>query len=120
MFFASALSQKSSIDDTSAGSKKSTLKSTAKTILAPVKEYRKSIDILQPNSMSTQCSAELLPDQCTARNYLTLNKFSIFILLLIVTLIFLNIYLLAQLYTLKHKQADSIHIDRELLDKLSG
>lgn len=112
-----ALSQKSSIDDTSNSNKKSTLKSTAS---APLVEKQTSIDTTEPNSMNTKSSNELLPDQCTARKYLTFNMLSIFVFLLIIALIFLNIYLLIQLYTLKHKHADSIHIDQNLLDQLSG
>lgn len=107
-----ALSQKSSMEDA--------LKSTAKTVSAPSAERQTPIDKSEPNPMSTQCSSEFLPDQCTTQNYLTFNTFSIFVLLLIITLILLNVYLLVQLYTLKHKQTNSIHIDSKLLDQLSG
>lgn len=111
------MSQKLSTEDASNSSKKSTLKST---VLAPIVEKQPSIDKPDLNSKSMKSPTELLPDQCTTQNYLTVNMLWIFAFLLIIALIFLNIYLVIQLYTLKHKQADSIHIDRKLLDQLSG
>lgn len=44
--------------------------------------------------------------------------FSIFVVILIVTLVLLNLYLLIQLYVLKHKQANEIQLDRAILDQL--
>lgn len=116
-FLALALSQKSSFDDSS---KKSTLKSATKAMPAQLVEGQTPTDVTGSNFMSSQCSNEMLPYQGTARNYLTCNMLPIFVLLLIFMLILLNCYLLVELYTLKHKQTDSIHIDRKLLDQLSG
>lgn len=111
------MSQKASIDDASNVNKKSSLKST---VSAPIAEKPMATVKLEPHSTRRKCSTELLPDPSTTQNYVTVNLLWILAFLLIIALVFLNIYLVLQLYALKHKQADSIHIDRKLLEQLSG
>lgn len=111
------MSQKSSIDDASNVSKKATLKST---VAAPITEKPQAIVKSEPHSMTMKCSPELLPDQSTSQNYLSINLLWILAFLLIIALLLLNIYLFIQMHALKLKQTDSIHIDRKLLEQLSG
>ncbi|XP_055304649.1 protein Aster-B-like isoform X2 [Sitodiplosis mosellana] len=119
-----ALSQKLSVDEDA--SKRSSLKSTTKTAPAqsttPAQSTapQPSSDTTKSNTMSTQCTTETFPDQTNNRSIYTLDMFSIFLVILIVTLVLLNLYLLIELYVLKHQQNYGIHIDQDLLDKLAA
>lgn len=70
--------------------------------------------------MGTQCTTETVPDQTNTRNIYTFDTFSIFVIILIVTLVLLNFYLFVELYVLKYKQSDGIHIDQAVLDQLAA
>lgn len=113
-----ALSQKTSVEE--APSKRSSLKSTTKTIPIPSTVPQTLANASKRNTMSTQCSYDSVPDQDNSRGHHTFDIFSIFVLILIVALIFLIIYLLGELYVLRNKQSESIQLDKSLLDQLSG
>lgn len=115
----SALSQKSSIEE--APSKRSSLKATTKTVPVPsTVPQTTSANVSKRNTLSTQRSSEIIPHQRSGWSFLTFDMFFIFVAILIIALILLNLYLLHQLYVSKHKQANSIQIDRALLDQLNG
>lgn len=114
----SALSQKSSIEE--APSKRSSLKSTMKTVPTQSTAPQSMSATSKWNAMGTQYSNESVPDEKRGRSFITFDMFSIFVVILIITLVLLNLYLFVELYVLKNKQNDGIEIDRALLDKLAA
>lgn len=101
-------------------SKRSSLKSISKTIPAQSTVPQALSTIPKWNTMGTQCSTEAVPDHTDRRNIYTFDTFSIFVLILIITLVFLNLYLFVELYMLKQRHIDSIQIDQEILDQLAS